>query len=150
MEIKRKLIGSVCLLAVAVSASAAPDAAKKHVPRIYNQSPELLEASQNYSRKLVEARPELGEFLQKLGLEYFYQLDPTKVCKGNLRNFSNAAGWNMVFCGCAASPAIPSTWLLSAANEEGSARAVVHVAWPKARPCWLTKYCPNKPCASGY
>jgi hypothetical protein len=79
MGIKRKLIGSVCLLAVTASASAAPDAAQKHVPRIYNQSPELLEASQNYSRKLVEARPELGELLQKLGLEYFHQLDPTKV-----------------------------------------------------------------------
>jgi hypothetical protein len=31
------------------------------------------------------------------------------MCKGNLRNFSNVAGWNMVFCGCDASPAIPST-----------------------------------------
>lgn len=43
------------------------------------------------------------------------------MCKGNLRSFSNAAGWNMVFYGGASSPAIPSTWLLSAANEEGSA-----------------------------
>ena len=21
--------------------------------------------------------------------------------------------------------------------------------WPRTRPCWLTKYCPNSPCASG-
>jgi hypothetical protein len=40
----------------------------------------------------------------------------------------------MVFCEYDASPAIPNTWLLSVAKEERSARAVVHVAWPKARP----------------
>ena len=33
MGIKRKLIGSICLLAVTASASAAPDAAKKTRPK---------------------------------------------------------------------------------------------------------------------
>ena len=53
------------------------------------------------------------------------------------------------FCGCAVSPVIPSTWLPSAANEEGSARAAVPGVWPKAQPCWLMKYCLNNPCVSG-
>ena len=62
-----------------------------------------------------EYYPALAAHLAEQGRAGNYRV----MCKGNLRNFSNAAAWNMVFCGCAASPAIPSTWLLSTANEEG-------------------------------
>lgn len=36
--------------------------------------------------------------------------------QANLRNFSNAGGWNTAFCGCVAAPATPSTWSLSAVS----------------------------------
>ena len=57
------------------------------------------------------------------------------MCNRNSKNFSNAGGWNMAFFGFAASPATPGIGLHLAANEEGSARAAVHDAWPKAQPC---------------
>ncbi len=72
------------------------------------------------------------------------------MCDASSKISCNAAGWSTVFCGCAASLATPSIWLRLAANEEGSARAAVPGAWPKAQPCWLMKYYQNNPCVSGY
>jgi len=46
------------------------------------------------------------------------------MCKANSRITSNADGWNMAFCGCAASRVTSSTWLPSVVVRSGRLSAV--------------------------
>ena len=46
------------------------------------------------------------------------------MCNANSRITSNAGGWNMAFCGCAASRVTSSTWLPSPVVRSGRLSAV--------------------------
>jgi hypothetical protein len=54
---------------------------------------------------------------------------------------SSAAGSRTVACGCAASPAMPSTWSRSAASDAGSAPVAGRDAWPRALTARLRGLC---------
>ncbi len=56
------------------------------------------------------------------------------MCNASSRITPNAAGWNMAFCGCAASRVTSSTWLPSAANAAASRKVFTLQTLPACEP----------------
>lgn len=54
-------------------------------PAVYRNNPKLLKQSQLYSQRMAAEKPELAFLLEKLDLQYLYQLDRGKVYDVNLR-----------------------------------------------------------------
>lgn len=67
--------------AICISAHASVD----RTPAVFRNHPELLKQSQLYSQHMAAEKPELAFLLQKLGLQYLYQLDRGKVYDVNMR-----------------------------------------------------------------
>lgn len=60
-------------------------ASADRTPAVYRNNPELLTQSQLYSQRMAAEKPELAMLLEKLNLQYLYQLDRGKVYDLNLR-----------------------------------------------------------------